>query len=363
MIGLTISVLLSESGLKVCILEKGICGSESSWAGAGILSPPQCNPNSGPVEKFRSFSIRGMKAFSNDLLQKTGIYNGYYQSGSWEILDENISNQLATDAWDCEGIEWERFYPAEIKRIELNLVCTRNLVYRLPGKSQIRNPWHLKALRTRAKQLGVVIRENEPATGWIRNNSIITSVTSTFANYPCSLSILCSGCWASGLASNLGLVLPVSPVKGQMVLFKTIPGLLTSIVEQGKKYLVPRQDGRILCGSTEEHTGFSKINTSEGIQELKFWAFSLVPKLLNAEVEKIWAGLRPSSPDGSPFIGPIAEFPNILLATGHFRSGIQLSWGTAELIRQFITGSNKNFDWKPFHLSRPFGPLHKLFHN
>ena len=106
-----------------------------------------------------------------------------------------------------------------------------------------------------------------------------------------------------------------------------------------------------------------KIEIPKHSIEFKLSDYLTENKDLDAEVEKIWAGLRPSSPDGSPFIGPIAEFPNILLATGHFRSGIQLSWGTAELIRQFITGSNKIFDWKPFHLSRPFGPLHKLFHN
>jgi glycine oxidase len=139
-----------------------------------------------------------------------------------------------------------------------------------------------------------------------------------------------------------------------MVLYRCPAPAIRSVIGVGKRYLVPREDGRILVGSTEEpEAGFDKRNTEEGISELTSFASTLVPDLVSAPVEKTWAGLRPGTPDGQPFLGPIPGWKNVFVATGHFRAGIQLSPGTAQVLADLFAGRPASVPIDEFRLGRP----------
>jgi glycine oxidase len=115
--------------------------------------------------------------------------------------------------------------------------------------------------------------------------------------------------------------------------------VITRVLMHGKRYLVPRIDGRILIGSTEEPEAlFEKANTAEAVADLLAFATRMVPALASAELERCWSGLRPATPDGLPFIGPVPGWDNVFVATGHFRAGVQLSIGTAQAIAELFTG-------------------------
>ncbi len=121
----------------------------------------------------------------------------------------------------------------------------------------------------------------------------------------------------------------------------------------GKRYLVPRGDGLTLVGSTEEpEAGFEKRTTPEGIEGLLAFARQTVPPLAGATLETAWAGLRPGSPDGLPFIGRVPELDDVFVAAGHFRAGVQLSIGTAQAITELLTGKPTCVDLKAFALDR-----------
>jgi glycine oxidase len=112
-------------------------------------------------------------------------------------------------------------------------------------------------------------------------------------------------------------------------------------------YLVPRNDGRILAGATVEYAGFDKRTTAGGIEKILSAAIELAPGLVNARIEETWAGLRPDSPDHLPILGP-TDLDGLLIATGHFRSGILLTPITARLIREWITEQKVSLDWDRF---------------
>jgi glycine/D-amino acid oxidase-like deaminating enzyme len=112
-------------------------------------------------------------------------------------------------------------------------------------------------------------------------------------------------------------------------------------------YLVPRNDGRILAGATVEHVGFDKTVTAAGIHANLDAAIELVPALAAARVEETWAGLRPDTPDHLPIIGP-ADLEGLLIATGHFRSGVLLTPITARIIGDYVAGSTPTFDCDRF---------------
>jgi glycine oxidase len=160
--------------------------------------------------------------------------------------------------------------------------------------------------------------------------------------------LIAAGAWASEFVD-----LPVRPVRGQIVLFRCAKLPFTHILMHGKRYLVPRTDGRVLVGSTEEpEAGFEKANTAEGVEGLKQFAFEMCPALREAEVEKCWSGLRPGTPDGLPYIGLVRGQPRVYAAVGHGRAGVQLSIGTALIVRELIAGIPSGLPTSAFQLDR-----------
>jgi glycine oxidase len=137
-----------------------------------------------------------------------------------------------------------------------------------------------------------------------------------------------------------------------MVLFRCEQPPLQRIVNEGSRYLVPREDGHVLVGSTEEEAGFDKRTTPEVIDDLTEFAKSLVPALADAAIEKTWSGLRPCALDGLPYLGRLPGLENAYVAAGHFRSGLYLSAATAVVMSQLIRGEEPDIDLTPFRVGR-----------
>src|SRR5712664_1266948 len=140
---------------------------------------------------------------------------------------------------------------------------------------------------------------------------------------------------------------PVRPAKGQMAALRADELKMERVLWSEKIYLVPRNDGRILVGATVEYAGFDKGTTAGGIEKILSAAIELAPGLANARIEETWAGLRPDSPDHLPILGP-TDIEGLLMATGHFRSGILLTPITARLVREWITEQHVSVDWERF---------------
>jgi glycine oxidase len=124
------------------------------------------------------------------------------------------------------------------------------------------------------------------------------------------------------------------------------------VINEGNRYAVPRDDGRVLVGSSEEEVGFVKETTKPVIDDLSAWACTWIPKLKEARIEKTWAGFRPASIDGLPYIGPVPSLNNTFVATGHYRHGLHLSPGTAKLVFEMIQGIAPSIQTEAFRLIR-----------
>jgi glycine oxidase len=140
------------------------------------------------------------------------------------------------------------------------------------------------------------------------------------------------------LLQTLGIGLPVEPVKGQMILFKCEADFLPSMVLAKGRYAIPRRDGHILVGSTLEYAGFDKTPTVDALESLKLSAIDLLPALAGATPVKHWAGLRPGSPEGIPFIGPLERHPGLWLNCGHYRNGLVLAPASCQLLTDLLVG-------------------------
>jgi len=158
--------------------------------------------------------------------------------------------------------------------------------------------------------------------------------------------IIAAGSFSAAI-EGVAVYAPVRPAKGQMVALRAEDLEIERVLWSEHIYLVPRNDGRILAGATVEYVGFDKRTTAGGVEKILSAAIELAPRLANARIEETWAGLRPDSPDHLPILGP-ADMDGLLMATGHFRSGILLTPITARLIREWITEQKVSMDWDRF---------------
>lgn len=335
-IGLTTAYYLARTGVRVTVLEKGAMGGEASWAGAGIIPPGNPERARQPWDRLRSISVAAFPNLSQDLLELTGIDNGYFRCGAVE-LDSGVDAALLA-AWRDEGIAFERVMPRDLHATQPGLGSLPESGYFLPDAAQLRNPWHLRALVAACTRLNVSLQCESPVNELLVQGNRIHMVRGAGKTWVADRYLIAAGAWTENLLRPLGASVRVRPIRGQMVLFNMPAAPFRSIVLQGSRYLVPRRDGRVLAGSTEEEVGFDRSTTAVGTAELRSFAVALAPGLSGAEIEKTWAGLRPATPDGLPYLGPVPGIDNLFIAAGHFRAGIQLSPATGQVMADLLSG-------------------------
>ena len=114
------------------------------------------------------------------------------------------------------------------------------------------------------------------------------------------------------------------------------------------RYAIPRRDGHILVGSTLEYAGYDKTPTDEALQSLRASAIELIPDLADAELVGHWAGLRPGSPEGVPYIGRVPGCDGLWLNCGHYRNGLVLAPASCQLFSDLLSGRAPIIDPAPY---------------
>ena len=354
-IGLSIAYELAREGITPTVLDRAELGRAASWAGAGIISPGSERPTRDPWSALRTRSARLYPEWSAALREETGIDNGYRRSGGVDVArtaEEDDDLKAAAGRWRREGIAFERLPPAEFGRVEPALNPELRVAYFLPDRAQVRNPRHVRALAGAVARRGGRLRPGLAATGFRVESGRLTAVLTAEGPLPSRAAVVAAGPWSAALLAGAGVRVETPPIKGQIVLLKCDRPVLTRIVERGKNYLVPRDDGRVLVGATEEDAGFDTRSTPSAVRDLLDEALILCPSLADAEVERSWAGLRPGSIDGRPYLGPAPGVEGLFVATGHRRAGLQLSPATAEAMADLVLGRPPRIDLTAFRLDR-----------
>jgi glycine oxidase len=359
-IGLSLAYELSQTDFRVSVIDRGPIGKVASWAGAGILPPANATTALHPLDKLRALSHRLHAEWASQLKYQTGIDTGYRQCGglyiarsAGEVAALAGMKELLTE----EQLDFERLdvsHVAELEPALTTLVEQGKLkaAYRLPDEAQLRNPDHLRALQTACAQRGVTFQDNVEAKRFVIAGRRIASIETTAGMLAADSICITSGAWSRMLLEQLGLASGIMPVRGQMVMFRTERRPFSHVINEGPRYLVPRDDGRVLVGSTEEEVGFDKTTTEAGIGELVKLAGEIIPELTANRIERTWAGLRPASFDGFPYMGRVPGLDNAFVSAGHFRSGLTLSPATAVVMSQLIQGKQPEIDLAPFSVGR-----------
>ena len=339
-IGLSIAWELAGHGLSVRVLEQGQFGREASWAGAGMLPPGNLANARTPEARLRGATHQLWPDWSKGLTSFTGMDNGFTRCGAIEVRFPGCSDlsdwKNGVAALKAEGVLIETEDVSEIIRRFPVLSSEVSHAYNLPDFCQVRNPRHLKALQIGCMMRGVELVAGSPVRRIETSRGRVDAVYAGGIDHRAAEFVFAGGAWSGELLGQLGLELEIEPIKGQIVLLRTTQPEFRSVIQVGREYLVPRNDGRILVGSTEERSGFDKRNTAEAIGHLIRFAERVVPNLKHAEFERCWAGLRPHSATDRPYIGRLPQLHNASIAAGHYRYGLHLSPITAVLIRQIL---------------------------
>jgi glycine oxidase len=350
-IGLTTACELARAGRRVLVCDRGKLGREASWAAAGIIPPGTPRRGNAPFQQLRAVGSVLFAELSNKLMLESGIDTGYRECGGIEFA-ERADDRKLLDTWKSDGVEVEPLDRTQIKNLEPNVLPQAAPAVHLPGMAQVRPPRHLRALILAAQRLGVVLSPDCRVSGYSVQGRRVNTVDTKEGPVIAGQYVICAGAWSRRVAGALRYALPLFPVRGQMLLLKLPGPIFQRVLLQGKRYLVPRDDGRVLVGSTEEDVGFDQKTVQADLDDLRDFALRLVPQLASAEIESSWAGLRPGTPDAMPLIGPLPELDNVWVATGHFRSGIHLSAVTARVVSQALSGEEPIVPIDAFRLDR-----------
>ena len=348
-IGLLAARELRAAGLDVTVLDRGEIGREASWAGSGILSPlhPWRQPQA--VQPLSLWSQRAYPDLAAALAAESGIDPELLPSG---LLLPDCTDAAAAQAWASRWqVPLESLDAAALRRAEPALAphCAGLL---LPQVAQIRNPRLMRALRVALQRAGVAFEEHCEVLGFAQREARIAALDTRHGRRPVDVLLVTTGAWSGELLRACGLTLPITPVRGQILALQTQPGLVRHVVLAEDHYLVPRRDGLVLAGSTVEHVGFDKTLSPSTAAALRAAAARLVPALAGAPQVAHWAGLRPGSPDGTPYIGRHPQFENTYVSAGHYRSGLTLAPASAALVSALITGQRPPLDGAAYGLER-----------
>jgi glycine oxidase len=358
--GLSVAYELGRRGWQVCVVDRQSLGKEASWAGAGILPPANAATALHSLDQLRALSNDLHAEWSRRLLAETCIDTGYRRCGGLYLArtgGEAAALAAMAATLDEERIACRRLSSSELMALEPGLEQIASsgelrAAYELPDECQLRNPRHLKALVAACQQLGVELVEDCEVTSLPPQGGAWSEMRTTRGGMRADVFVVTSGAWTQRLLAERGIATGIFPMRGQMVLFRCDQPPLRRVLNEGSRYLVPREDGYVLAGSTEEEAGFDKSTTPEAIEELTAFATGLGPAIKKATTEQTWAGLRPASFDGFPYVGRVPGVDNAFVAAGHFRSGLHLSTGTALVLAQLISGQTPQIDLAPFRVSR-----------
>jgi len=337
-VGCAIAFALASEGHAVALLERDAIGAHASRVAAGMLTPLAGERDELPLG-LESLAL--FPAWVAELTEQSGIDPGLVLSGvlrvaHGEAAAEPLRARAARHA--AHGLEW--LDAAAARAREPGLAPELSGALWSPREGHVGAQRLTAACARAAAVRGARIEERTAVTELRREGARVVGVRTPRGDWSAGWVVLATGPWAGAEAGALGLpwAPPVEPLRGQIVALRPARPALAAIAWDEAVYLVPRPDGRVLAGATEERVGFDCRTTEAGVRGLVAAASALVPALAGAALAGAEAGLRPASPDGLPCIGRAPGLDGLLLAVGHHRHGILLSPLTARLVTDRVAG-------------------------
>jgi glycine oxidase len=362
-IGLAVARRLALEGWRVALVDRQAPGRGASSAAAGMLAPFSESEEPGPFFRFARWSLELYPRLVRELEEETGFGLDFSPSGSvFLALSAEEAEKLEGRAeWqEREGVSLRRLGPGESlrelwgERAETGgewPEVQKGLLF--PEEAHLSPVRLLSSLAFSCLRRGVDFLLSHEVVGGEREGEQLEALClSNGERVSASVFILAAGAWLGVLADRLGARLPVRPVRGQILSLRAEGGGSRRILFTAWGYLLSKPEGEVWVGATEDEAGFSPEVNLFGLAYLAPFATRLAPHLLRAPLVRVWAGLRPATPDLLPLIGPVPGFQNVFAAGGHHRNGILLAPATAEAMAAMVMKKEVPEEVTPFSPQR-----------
>ncbi|NDU77387.1 glycine oxidase ThiO [Actinomadura sp. DSM 109109] len=342
-IGLATAWRTAAGGAAVTLVDPAPASGASSVA-AGMLTPvSELTYGEEPLLRLGLASRDRYGAFVAELEELTGLETGYRTDGLIEVAFDSDDLRHLHDLrrfQESLGIPAEALTGRECRRLEPMLAPGVRGGLLAPEDGAIDPRRLAPALLAACERLGVRLVRRRAAGVLVENDAAAGVTLDDGTEVRADRVLLAAGPWSGDLAGlPPGTVPPVRPVKGQVIRLRARTPFLRrptrGLVRGSSVYLVPRADGEIVVGATQEELGFDTRVTAGGLWELLRDARELLPGITELEFAEVTAGLRPGSPDNAPAMGPTA-LPGLLVGTGHFRNGILLTPVSADILSAML---------------------------
>ena len=320
-IGLSLGLELRRRGLSVVVMDRQQAMSSASWAAGGMLAvhDPQ-NPR-----EILPLSLRSWELYPS-YLKRIEVLSGKKVPLRTHRAMQHVEKGQANG---------HRVSKAEMKEYAPGLDASGHDFAWIDEGSLDPNDLREALPRAFVAAGGTLLEETEMLSFETVTGGVVVRTSRRLVS--AGMFVNCCGAWAGDAKCGLGK-LPVTPVKGQMGNLRCAPDRLRCVVRAPGIYLIPRGDGRVTFGSTLEHVGFDETVQEDSVRRMAKVARAWLPEAEAPEQMDMWAGLRPSTPDGLPILGA-AEAHHCWHATGHYRDGILLAPATAQVMAQAMLGT------------------------
>lgn len=338
-IGLGVAYELAVRGVSVTLIEQGEWGGQASSAAAGMLAPLKEFASPGPLLDMGMESLRLYPEWVRRIEEESGLHVDLEQSGLLTVActDEERERLWQKYQWQtAAGIALEWLEEREARNREPLLSPHLTAALYSPEEGHVNNVQLLQALVRACQARGVQLLQGVSVTGFLRDQDKVCGVRTSKGDCFASHTVVTAGAWSGLLAEELGLSLPIRPVRGQICAVSSDHAQTRHIIFGSSGYAVRKRDGRIVLGATEDEAGFCGDVTAGGLLGVLQGVLALLPSLANARFLQAWAGLRPATADGLPIIGPVPGWQGVTLAFGHFRNGILLAPATAKRVATLL---------------------------
>lgn len=341
---------LAREGVSVTLVERDDVAAQASGAAAGMLRPFGEAEQGGPFLAWAERSLALFPELCAELRERSGVDPEFEPSGALYLAGgDDEARVLRAKAARLAGREIEWLDDRAARDLESGLAPGLAGALFAPREAHVRSALLTQAYAAAAGELGARIECGVACQALRREAGRLVGIDTSDGPRAAGAVLLCAGVWTPATAPR---PLPIEPVRGQILSLDNARPPLRHIVVGADAYLVPRRDGRVVVGASEERVGFDRRVTADGVRRLLAAAPRLVPALADCAFRDAWAGLRPATPDGLPLVGPVPGVDGLLVAAGHHRNGVLLSPVTGRLVADLVLGKTPPPDADAFRVDR-----------
>ena len=355
-IGTATAYYLAKSGVRVTVVDRRGIGQEASGANVGLVTIFSVHsldePEPGPAHELTMASADAYLTLGEEI----GIDIEYERCGGvmFALTEERLALiRTAYEGYKKHGLPVEWLDAAGVLACEPVLRCDGILggVFYPPNGHL--NPLMLsRALAHGGREHGVRFLLGTTVEGITVTGGRVRAVRTSAGDIACGQVVNAAGAWSADVARMVGITIPVTPGRGQIVLTEPVPRFIHRIVMGVSPAARQTRRGNVVIGSALEDAGFDKNASLETVTEFSRSALSRFPSLRGLNVIRAWAGLRPMTPDHFPIIQMMDEPAGFCLATGHSHRGICYGAGTGQVVADLVMGKPPRVPLERFRLGR-----------